>query len=112
MTVGGFFHDCAVHDIDLICWIIGERPDTVFAQGHAFHDCIREMDDVDQANITLKFPSGTMATIDINREAVYGYDQRLEVRRCPDLQKKNCDTLKPDVFTTQLLFTEFFFLLF
>ncbi|XP_071510435.1 myo-inositol 2-dehydrogenase-like [Diadema antillarum] len=76
---GGFFHDCAVHDIDLICWIVGERPDTVFAQGHAFHDCIREMDDVDQANITLKFPSGIMATIDINREAVYGYDQRLEV---------------------------------
>ena len=76
---GGLYHDCAVHDIDLITWILGEMPQSVFAQGHAFNDDIRAMNDVDQASIVLKFPSGVLATIDLNREAVYGYDQRLEV---------------------------------
>ena len=26
---GGIFHDCAVHDIDLITWILGEYPSKV-----------------------------------------------------------------------------------
>eukprot|EP00057_Strongylocentrotus_purpuratus_P011395 XP_011665869.1 PREDICTED: uncharacterized protein LOC763709 [Strongylocentrotus purpuratus] len=76
---GGFYHDCAIHDIDLILWILGEKPISVFAQGHAFNDATKAMNDVDQAAIVLKFPSGVLATIDLNREAVYGYDQRLEV---------------------------------
>ena len=37
------------------------------------------MDDVDTAVITLKFPSGVLAVIDLSRLATYGYDQRLEV---------------------------------
>ena len=24
---GGIFHDCLVHDIDLICWILGAFPE-------------------------------------------------------------------------------------
>nr|XP_054768879.1 uncharacterized oxidoreductase YrbE-like [Lytechinus pictus] len=76
---GGFYHDCAVHDIDLVLWILGEKPTSIFAQGHAFNDQIKAMNDVDQAAIVLKFPSGIIATIDLNRDAVYGYDQRIEV---------------------------------
>ena len=26
---GGIFHDCAVHDIDLVTWIVGEYPTEV-----------------------------------------------------------------------------------
>ena len=26
---GGIFHDCLVHDIDLIVWVLGEYPDKV-----------------------------------------------------------------------------------
>ena len=26
---GGIFHDCLVHDIDMITWVIGEYPDRV-----------------------------------------------------------------------------------
>lgn len=86
--LGGFYHDCAVHDIDLILWILGEKPISVFAQGHAFNDAIKAMNDVDQAAIVLKFPSGVLATIDLNREAVYGYDQRLEASRKPSSSNK------------------------
>jgi len=26
---GGIFHDCLVHDIDMITWVLGEYPDKV-----------------------------------------------------------------------------------
>ena len=27
---GGIYHDCAVHDIDMVTWILGEYPSKVF----------------------------------------------------------------------------------
>jgi len=30
---GGVFHDCLVHDFDLLRWIIGEEPKTVYCVG-------------------------------------------------------------------------------
>lgn len=75
----GIFHDCAVHDIDMVCWIVGEEPCGVFAQGSAFDPEIKAIGDVDTVAIVLKFPSEVIATIDLNRHSQYGYDQRLEV---------------------------------
>ena len=63
----------------MVCWIVGEFPEVVYTQGHAFHKEIGELGDADQVNITMKFPSGVIATIDLNRDASYGFDQRLEV---------------------------------
>ncbi|MDE0088590.1 MAG: Gfo/Idh/MocA family oxidoreductase, partial [Candidatus Poribacteria bacterium] len=40
---------------------------------------IGEAGDIDTAIITLRFQDGVLATIDNSREAVYGYDQRVEV---------------------------------
>lgn len=79
MISGGIFHDCAVHDIDLICWILDEAPSTVYAQAHAFVPDIAKLSDVDTVAIVLKFPSGAIAQVDLSRFAAYGYDQRLEV---------------------------------
>ena len=75
----GMFHDCAVHDLDVVCWIMGETPIEVFAQGTTQHPKIVAMNDVDTIVIVLKFPSGALATIDLSRHSSYGYDQRLEV---------------------------------
>lgn len=75
----GMFHDCGIHDIDMIMWILGERPTLVSAFGHAFRDEVAKANDVDTVAITLKFPSGTLALVDLSRFASYGYDQRLEV---------------------------------
>ncbi len=75
----GMFHDCAVHDIDMVCWVVGEQPVKVMAEGSAFDEGIRSIGDVDTVAIILKFPSGVIATIDLNRHSSYGYDQRLEV---------------------------------
>ena len=76
---GGIYHDCAVHDIDMITWIMKEYPLTVFSHAHAFHEFIGEMDDVDTVSISMKFPSGSLGQIDLSRFAAYGYDQRVEV---------------------------------
>jgi myo-inositol 2-dehydrogenase/D-chiro-inositol 1-dehydrogenase len=73
------YHDCAVHNIDLVTWIFGERPLTVYTAAHAFIGEIGAMNDVDTLAICLKFPSGGIGLIDISRFACFGYDQRLEV---------------------------------
>ncbi|XP_022235200.1 uncharacterized protein LOC106475363 isoform X2 [Limulus polyphemus] len=78
-TSGGIFHDCAIHDIDLICWILGELPISVSAHSHAFNSLFKGIDDFDTVGIMMKFRSGVISLIDLSRCAVYGYDQRLEV---------------------------------
>ena len=75
----GIFHDCAVHDVDMACWLAGEKPITVFAQGSAFDPEIEAIGDLDTAAIVLKFPSGALASIALSRHSQEGYDQRLEV---------------------------------
>ena len=75
----GFFHDSSVHDIDVICWILGEDPVEVYAQAHGHHPEIRDIPDFDTAAIVMKFPSGVVAIIDQSRHSSYGYDQRVEV---------------------------------
>jgi len=76
---GGIFHDCGSHDIDLCRWILQEDPEEVFCVASAFKKEIAEIDDFDTVLVTLKFPSGALGSIDLSREAVYGYDQRIEV---------------------------------
>ena len=76
---GGFFHDFGVHDVDVICWILGETPHTVFCLAHAFDSDVATVNDVDTVGVVMKFPSGAIGQIDLSRHAVYGYDQRIEV---------------------------------
>lgn len=76
---GGMFHDCATHDIDVVLRITGEAPSTVYAQASSFVPSIAEMRDVDCIVIIMKFPSGILATINLDRISPFGYDQRLEV---------------------------------
>ncbi|CAL8091066.1 unnamed protein product [Orchesella dallaii] len=75
----GIFHDCAVHDIDLVCWTLGQFPTRVFSTAIAHRKEIADIDDFDTVAIQMTFPGGTMALIDLSRLAVYGYDQRIEV---------------------------------
>ena len=87
----GMFHDCAIHDIDIICWVAGSFPEEVFAHAHTHHPEIKDMDDVDTVAIVMKFKNGIMATIDLSRHSSYGYDQRLEVSKSSrEIPIENC----------------------
>lgn len=74
----GIFHDCGIHDVDMAMWIVGERPQSVTAQAHAFDKEIKDIGDVDTVAIMMKFPGGVIALIDLSRFTAYGYDQRVE----------------------------------
>ncbi len=78
-TSCGIFHDCAVHDLDMVCQIAEAAPEEVFAFASSFIPEIGAVGDVDNVAIALRFPGGLLATIDVNRKSAYGYDQRLEV---------------------------------
>ena len=76
---GGYFVDATIHDIDLLCWIAGERPTEVVAAGSCmFNDQIGAEGDFDMTMSTLKMPSGGLAHINNSRACAYGFDQRLE----------------------------------
>lgn len=76
---GGLFMDMTIHDFDMARYMYGDI-DEVFVQGAALIDPdIKKYDDIDTAIINLKFKNGTLGVIDNSRQAVYGYDQRLEV---------------------------------
>jgi len=76
-TSGGIYHDCLSHDIDLIRWVTGMEPFEVFSYATNFIDEIKGIDDFDNVDCILKFENGIIATIDVSRKSVYGYDQRL-----------------------------------
>jgi len=77
---GGIFLDMAIHDFDMARFQAGSEVTEVYAVGASLVDPeIGKAGDVDTAIITLKFSNGAMAVIDNSRQAVYGYDQRVEV---------------------------------
>jgi len=77
-TSHGIFHDCIVHDFDMLRYITGQDPVEVYAIGSNFVDGIRALRDLDNVLVSLKYASGLLASIDVNRFASYGYDQRIE----------------------------------
>ena len=77
---GGYFCDSTIHDIDLACWLTEETPVEVFASASCLVDAqIGAAGDVDTAMTILKMPSGVLCHINNSRQAVYGFDQRVEV---------------------------------
>lgn len=75
---GGLFFDMTIHDFDMARFLYGE-VDEVYAVGGVMVDpAIGEAGDIDTAMITLKFVNGAVGVIDNSRQAVYGYDQRVE----------------------------------
>ncbi|MGE5582577.1 MAG: Gfo/Idh/MocA family oxidoreductase, partial [Bacillota bacterium] len=77
---GGIFMDMMIHDFDMARYLMGEEATELMATGNCLIDpAIGELGDIDTAVVVLKFQSGAIGTIDNSRQAVYGYDQRIEV---------------------------------
>jgi myo-inositol 2-dehydrogenase/D-chiro-inositol 1-dehydrogenase len=79
-TSGGMFLDMTIHDFDMVRFVTGSEVEEVYAMGAVLIDpAIGEAGDVDTAITTLKMANGALAVIENSRQAVYGYDQRVEV---------------------------------
>jgi len=77
---GGIFLDMTIHDFDMARFLIGNEVEEIYAVGGVMVDpAIGEAGDIDTTVITLRFENGVIGTIDNSRQAVYGYDQRVEV---------------------------------
>jgi len=77
---GGIFLDMTIHDLDMARFLLDEEVDEIYAAGGVMVDpAIGEAGDLDTAMLTLKFKSGAIGVIDNSRQAVYGYDQRVEI---------------------------------
>lgn len=77
---GGIFFDMTTHDFDMARYVMGSEVEEVFAMGGVLIDeRFRKANDLDTVIINLKFENGAIGTIDNSRQAVYGYDQRIEV---------------------------------
>jgi myo-inositol 2-dehydrogenase/D-chiro-inositol 1-dehydrogenase len=77
---GGIFLDMTIHDFDMARFLMGSEVEEVYAAGGVMVDpAIGEAGDIDTTVITLRFANGCLGSIDNSRQAVYGYDQRVEV---------------------------------
>ncbi len=77
---GGIFFDMTIHDFDMARYLAGSEVKKVYASGAVLVDPkIGKAGDIDTATISLEFANGALGVIDNSRQAVYGYDQRVEV---------------------------------
>lgn len=77
---GGIFRDMTIHDFDTARTLLGEEPVEVLAIASRLVDpALAQIDDYDSVMVLLRTASGKQCHINCCREAVYGYDQRLEV---------------------------------
>lgn len=77
---GGMFLDMTIHDFDMARFLMGSEIQEVYASGNVLIDPVfADYDDIDTAVINLKFANGSLGVIDNSRQAVYGYDQRVEI---------------------------------
>jgi myo-inositol 2-dehydrogenase/D-chiro-inositol 1-dehydrogenase len=76
---GGIFLDMTIHDFDMARYVTGSEVVEVFARGAVrIEPSFAEAGDVDTAVVTLVHEDGCLTTIDNSRQAVYGFDQRVE----------------------------------
>ena len=77
---GGIFLDMTIHDFDMVKYLSGSEISELYVKGDCFVDPeIEKANDVDTAIINMSLKNGVLATINNSRQAVYGYDQRIEV---------------------------------
>lgn len=77
---GGIFVDMGIHDLDVARWLMGREVVELYARGEVLkHEFLKELGDVDDGQIMLKFEDGGMGMIEISRNANDVYDTRTEV---------------------------------
>ena len=77
---GGIFLDMTIHDFDMARFLVGDEVESIYTAGAVRVDPeIGKVGDLDTVVIVLQFRNGVIGTIDNSRQAVYGYDQRVEI---------------------------------
>ncbi|MDD4080869.1 MAG: inositol 2-dehydrogenase [Eubacteriales bacterium] len=100
-TSGGIFADMSIYDFDMVQFLSGAKVTEVSVFGaNLINPEFAKYGDVDTCVISMKLDSGALAIINNSRQAVYGYDQRLEV-----FGSKGCVTADNEQSNNTMLFT-------
>lgn len=75
---GGIFRDMTIHDFDMARYFVPDIVEVTAVGANVFCDYIKEENDYDSVNVTLRGSKGELVTIVNSRHSSYGYDQRLE----------------------------------
>ncbi len=80
-TSGGIFRDMTIHDLDLARFMLDDKVVSVSACGSQLVNpgLMKSCNDFDTVVVTLETENGKQAVITNSRQAVYGYDQRVEL---------------------------------
>lgn len=77
---GGLLIDCGVQEFDLAEWLIGARATSVVATPLPTVDpALLEVGDIDNSLTTVQLDNGTVAVVDLSRNARYATDARVEI---------------------------------
>lgn len=78
--IGTLPYDFTIHDLDMARYMMGSNISEIYAKGGTLIDpTLKEINDVDTIALVLQFENGGYGLIDNSRQAVYGYDNRVEV---------------------------------
>jgi len=71
----GLLADMSVHNVDEAMWLLGERPHRVAATGNRLYNVTVSPveEDFDDALVSLWFPKGAIAQVQVSRNHVAGY---------------------------------------
>jgi inositol 2-dehydrogenase len=78
---GGMILDLAIHDFDMLPWLMQDEVERVYAEGGNL-TCpdLVEVGDIDTAIINMRFAGGGLGYVEAGRNCRYGYDIRCEIR--------------------------------
>ena len=72
--------DLCIHDFDMLTFLTGKKIKEIYVNGSVFIEPrLKDINDIDNAIITLELTNGVLCTIDSSRQTHFGYDQRIEV---------------------------------
>ncbi len=63
----GVFRDKVWSEVDTASWILDQSPHTVYASGSAQIESVERAADLDSVAVTMTYPSGALAIIDVRR---------------------------------------------
>ena len=101
---GGIFYDMMIHDFDMVRYVTGSEAVEISAVGSCLvNPNLQEesgIPDVDTAVVTMKMANGCIALINNSRQAVYGYDQRVEAFGSKGMAADGNDLINTTTITT------------
>ena len=99
---GGMIMDMGIHDFDTARWLMDSEVERVYAEGGCLvYPELKDVGDIDNALINLRFTNGLLGNVDLSRNAIYGHDVRTEI-----LGSKGGLIVGKDRYTDLVIMTE------